>query len=144
MPISEAMRAANRANAQASTGPRTEAGKRRARMNALRHGLSSRDPKTAVLPGEDAAQFAALKADLAARFRPEGDMERELVAEMAAALWRCRRVPAAEIAALVANADEDEAFPQRAVDPSGQLRHDPATRGEHAEGGENRQPDGNR
>jgi hypothetical protein len=31
---------ANRANARASTGPRTAAGKKRATRNALRHGLS--------------------------------------------------------------------------------------------------------
>ena len=39
--------AANRANARKSTGPRTEAGRRRAAQNALRHGLSiplERDP----------------------------------------------------------------------------------------------------
>ena len=108
MPISEAMRAANRANAKASTGPRTAEGKRRARLNALKHGLSGKTARTAVLPGEDAAAFTALEADLAGRFRPEGDIERELVSEMAAALWRGRRAPAAEVAALVANADEDE------------------------------------
>lgn len=33
--------AANRANAQRSTGPRSTAGRRRAALNALRHGLSS-------------------------------------------------------------------------------------------------------
>ena len=34
--------AANRENARRSTGPRTNAGKRRARQNALRHGLAVR------------------------------------------------------------------------------------------------------
>jgi hypothetical protein len=36
----ERQRRANRANAQASTGPKTMAGKARARANSLRHGLS--------------------------------------------------------------------------------------------------------
>jgi hypothetical protein len=45
--ISEAKLAANRANARASTGPKTSAGKARAAQNARRHGLSPsalRDP----------------------------------------------------------------------------------------------------
>ncbi len=40
----------NRQNAQHSTGPRTEAGKRRSSLNALQHGLTA---TSAVLPSED-------------------------------------------------------------------------------------------
>ena len=39
---------ANRENAKKSTGPRTEEGKQRVSLNALKHGLLARD---AVLPG---------------------------------------------------------------------------------------------
>ena len=39
---SDKQRAANRLNAQRSTGPRSAAGKRASRSNALRHGLSTR------------------------------------------------------------------------------------------------------
>jgi hypothetical protein len=39
---SERQREANRANAQKSTGPKSRAGKARASLNALSHGLSSR------------------------------------------------------------------------------------------------------
>jgi len=41
-PISERRLQANRANAQRSTGPRTEAGKAASRRNALKHGILSR------------------------------------------------------------------------------------------------------
>ena len=39
---SDRQRAANRRNAQRSTGPRSAAGKRASRQNALRHGLTAR------------------------------------------------------------------------------------------------------
>jgi hypothetical protein len=45
---------ANRRNAQKSTGPKTEAGKKKARMNALRHGLSA---QTMELAPEFLQQF---------------------------------------------------------------------------------------
>jgi DNA transposition AAA+ family ATPase len=41
-PLSRAALAANRANAQKSTGPRTQAGKLRTRFNSLRHGVYAR------------------------------------------------------------------------------------------------------
>lgn len=40
MTTSDRKRSANRANAARSTGPRTQAGKKRASRNALRHGLN--------------------------------------------------------------------------------------------------------
>ena len=46
--------AINRANAQHSTGPRTEAGKKRSSLNALRHGLTGH---VIVMPGEDLAAY---------------------------------------------------------------------------------------
>ena len=63
---SERKIAANRQNARRSTGPRTSGGKRRARQNALRHGLATKlatDPNIAeeikrlarVLVGENRA-----------------------------------------------------------------------------------------
>jgi hypothetical protein len=44
----------NRANAQHSTGPRTDAGKQRSSLNALRHGLTGH---VIVLPSEDQVAY---------------------------------------------------------------------------------------
>jgi len=79
---------ANRANARRSTGPRTEAGKARSRMNALRHGLRA---ETVVLAHEDRAAFEELHADLRADLAPAGALEALLVEQIAAGAWRMRR-----------------------------------------------------
>jgi hypothetical protein len=44
----------NRANAQHSTGPKTESGKQKSSLNALRHGLTS---QIVVMPTEDLAAY---------------------------------------------------------------------------------------
>src|SRR5579862_5660428 len=59
--------AANRANAQKSTGPRTEEGKAKSCLNHLSHGFAS---SATVMPGEDPQEFIALHNDLAAEHQP--------------------------------------------------------------------------
>src|SRR5579883_2259301 len=74
----EAQIAANRANAQRSTGPRTEAGKQAVAQNRLEHGLSGGAFR--LLPWESAEEFEALPAgrapardcDRTASGRPSG------------------------------------------------------------------------
>ena len=66
---SPAQMAANRANAQKSTGPRTLEGKQRASMSALKHGLAA---QTVVLPHEDNRRLRG-DAHLALRAIPAGD-----------------------------------------------------------------------
>ena len=44
----------NRENAQHSTGPKTEAGKKQSSLNALRHGLTG---QIVVMPTEDLAAY---------------------------------------------------------------------------------------
>lgn len=103
---SEAQIAANRRNAERSTGPRSEAGKARVAQNGLKHGLCSR---RVVLAGEDEAEFQALLDDLTARFRPEGETELALLREYAAASWRLDRIPALEAGLLEGAWPEGEA-----------------------------------
>jgi hypothetical protein len=93
---------ANRAIAKRGTGPRTELGKARSKMNAVKHGLSA---KALVLEGEDPRQFEALRAALEGDFEPETVVERELVEQLAGSFWRLRRVPCLEAQILQKYAD---------------------------------------
>jgi hypothetical protein len=76
------------ANNQTATGPRTDAGKAVSSMNSLKHGLTAR---TVVLRGENQADFDRLHEQLLAEHAPAGTLETELVAEIAACLWRLQR-----------------------------------------------------
>lgn len=87
-PISDKQLAANRANAQKSTGPKTEAGKARSMFSGLKHGLYARD---VVLPGEDTAAYDAMLADLCAALEPHGRAEEDLVRRAADMSWRLGR-----------------------------------------------------
>lgn len=71
-----------------STGPRTDAGKAISSMNSLKHRLTSR---RVLLPGENQADFDGLHEQLLADHAPDGALETELVAEIAACFWRLER-----------------------------------------------------
>lgn len=84
---------ANRRNAQLSTGPVTEAGKKRSRRNALRHGLTA---ETVIDSLEDAEDYAAFEMAVTADYDAQSAVERELVLRLASVLWRLRRASAIE------------------------------------------------
>ena len=92
---SEEQKAANQANARHSTGPKTPKGKAVVRLNALRHGLLTRD---VVLPGEDADAFEELWNQVRAEYSPVGPTEELLVDRIVNAMWRLRRLARAETA----------------------------------------------
>jgi hypothetical protein len=84
---------ANRRNAQLSTGPATEEGKRRSRHNAVRHGLTA---ETVIDALEDAEDYAAFEMAVTADYDAQSAVERELVLRLASLLWRLRRATAIE------------------------------------------------
>jgi hypothetical protein len=78
----------NRRNALRSSGPRTEEGKNRSRINAVRHGLTA---ETVIGALEDAEDYKAFEAAVVADYDARTAVERELVLRLASLLWRLRR-----------------------------------------------------
>ena len=72
-PISEKQLAANRANAQKSTGPTSPEGLARSAQNSFRHGF--RASKFAILTIEDGQHLENLKADIIQTYQPVNHME---------------------------------------------------------------------
>jgi hypothetical protein len=79
---------ANRRNAERSTGPKTEEGKRRSRRNALRHGLCA---ETVIEIVEDVEDYKEFESAVIANYEAETAVERELALRLASLLWRIRR-----------------------------------------------------
>jgi hypothetical protein len=93
--ISAAQFAANHANSQLSTGPRSEEGKRISSLNAVKTGLTG---QTVLLPSDDAAVYERHIQRFIADHQPESDRESELVQSLADAQWRLNRIPGLEMA----------------------------------------------
>jgi hypothetical protein len=91
---------ANRANAQKSTGPKTEAGKARSRLNALKHGRRSKAVAAPVLPQEDAAELGRKIQEWIESYQPDGAVETDLVIRAAKASWALDRADRHETALL--------------------------------------------
>ena len=91
--ITEARLAANRQNAQASTGPRTPEGKQRTRLNGIRHGLTG---QTVLMPHEDQKAFERHTRLIVDSYHPATDTERNLAKAIANDQWRLNRARAIE------------------------------------------------
>jgi len=95
--VTEKKLAANRLNAERSTGPRTERGKNTSKFNAVITGLFAKHVVIPLCDGEGSEeQFVALFADLWQEFQPVGPLEKFYVEEMARSMWRLRRATCAE------------------------------------------------
>ncbi|MBV9403817.1 MAG: hypothetical protein JO211_00625 [Acidobacteriaceae bacterium] len=94
MPPSPARLAANRANAQLSTGPTTPEGKAKVSLNAVKTALTGR---TVLLPSEDAAEYERFLRAYQKEFKPLTQRECDLVQSIADTQWRLRRIPGLEM-----------------------------------------------
>jgi hypothetical protein len=85
---SEAQLAANRANAQFSTGPSTAEGLAISSRNHTIHGLTADPTETLqLLPGESKEAYEAFLADFEADWKPATATERDIVTRMASHSW---------------------------------------------------------
>jgi hypothetical protein len=90
---SSAQLEANFANAQKSTGPKTEKGKHRTRLNAWRHGLTG---QICLLTAEEHQAFDQHCTGIREALEPVGALETELAQSIAEDHWRLKRARAIE------------------------------------------------
>ena len=112
---------ANRRNAQRSTGPRSEGGKARSCLNALKDGSHAKTVSP-VLPQEDPIKLEQRINQWLSDLNPRNDAERELVINAANLSWeieRARRCETARLAERISKAQHKAA--QRTKQEVGQL-----------------------
>lgn len=96
---------ANQRNAQRSTGPASESGKRKVALNGITHGLTA---KPVVLHHEDTQAFEQMRLALFRAYKPVGDVEVLHADQAAVALWRLHRVLAVEGRLLLARQSAED------------------------------------
>ena len=110
--------AANRRNAKKSTGPRTPQGRAVSRMNALKHGILSRQ---VLVRGqayeEDEAELESLHRRFWEELQPVGPLEEMLVDQIVTAHWRLRRALRAESGEIALSVDTGQRHRERGTDP---------------------------
>jgi hypothetical protein len=92
-PASQKRIEANRQNAQHSTGAKTQAGREKSKMNALKNALTG---QTVLLPSDDALAYKAFIASIYTQWSPDDDQEIRLTQLIADTEWRIHRVAALE------------------------------------------------
>lgn len=106
-----------RVNGARSAGPVTPEGKARSALNAVRHGLCSR--QFWLLPDEDPAELARLRAALVLELRPEGAAQMEIAETVVECWWRRRRASRLEAQiladSLAADTHDEQARAMRAL-----------------------------
>jgi hypothetical protein len=84
-----AQQLANAANAQLSTGPRTEEGKARSARNAVAHGLAV---GVLIIKPEERPEFDLFHQALVEDIKPQGALEMDALREFRDASWRLRQI----------------------------------------------------
>jgi hypothetical protein len=95
MVVSAAKLEANRRNALKSTGPRTQEGKDRSKMNAVTHGCRA---ETLIVHDEDLQELEARRQAWIADLAPRSDAEQRAVEDAVSYSWRQDRARRAEVA----------------------------------------------
>ena len=88
--------AANAANAQHSTGPRTPEGRARSSQNARTHGLTARD---LVIAPNECEEFEELLRDYQASVQPQDAIQQSVFELLVGAAWNLRRIRRMEVRA---------------------------------------------
>src|ERR1041384_7667792 len=98
---------ANRRNARQSTGPKTPAGRAASKMNALKHGILSRQ---VLVNGhnlkENDREFITLHKRFWMELNPLGPLEEMLVDQIVTTHWRLRRALQAESGEIALSVDQ--------------------------------------
>jgi hypothetical protein len=97
---------ANRLNSKKSTGPKSEAGKRRSSLNSIKHGLYGE--KIAII-GENIDEINDIKERLVKELKPIGINQEIIVSKMVDLAIRLRRIPLLEAGILNQEMQEYEA-----------------------------------
>jgi hypothetical protein len=90
-PTSERRLAANRANAQKSTGPKTTEGKANSSLNAVKTALTG---QTVLLPSDDVKAYEEHVECYRRELDPQTPLQEEIVQTLADLQWRLQRIPA--------------------------------------------------
>ncbi len=105
MAVSESQLSANRANAQKSTGPRTEAGKNASRLNAFRHGITA---QVINLPPEEMQAYLHFNKEQIQAHAPANPIEKQLAQTIIDTQWRLNASRAHELSLFADHHEKSE------------------------------------
>jgi hypothetical protein len=101
----------SRLNGARSLGPVTSAGREKSSQNARKHGGASSRP--ILLPCENSDDYRELHETYKSTYKPDGEDETALVAEMAESRWRMIRLDGIETDMLIAEMSRLKSKPAR-------------------------------